>query len=248
MVLNGQITRHREAELTFPWKENFFFFKWKYAVRSDRFLPFVFTPTCRLIFPNDSTLFPPKDKKITVIHLWHFNSIIWTKHLRPSATSVAHEHFFCFVFSQHCIYGGFNSCLSKFLRASGGCVPLNISWATRLVEREVMWRVKTEWLQGRKEERGDSRWWWTRAELWKNHDDRSRLSPVSLFLPATSTEWFCQKQLDSHKSPATFIHLRSLIDWELGLHAHIILCLTWSYKISHAHTFISVIEQNIWLE
>lgn len=42
----------------------------KNAATSDRFFPFVFTPVHRFIFLNDSTFFfPPKDKKITVIHL-----------------------------------------------------------------------------------------------------------------------------------------------------------------------------------
>lgn len=124
------------------------------------------------------------------------------------------------------------------LRASGGCVPLNISWATRLVEREVMWRVKMEWLREKKEERGDSRWWWTRAELWKDHDDRNGLCPASPIFPTTRTEGFCLKQLDPHKS------LGTLLTASPNLHVQLFYDM-WSYKIAHAHISISVL-QNVW--
>lgn len=185
--------------------------KREFAARSVRFLPFVFTPTHRFIFLNDSTVFSLKDKKITVIHLWHFHSIIGTKQMAFGAVSNLSSSWMFSLSSQRCICRGFNSCLFKLLRASGGCVPLNISWATRLVEREVMWRAKMEWLRAKKEERGDSRWWWTWVELWKDHDDRSRLSPVSPFLPATTIEWIRLKRLHSRKSLGTFRSLGAQI-------------------------------------
>lgn len=86
------------------------------------------------------------------------------------------------------------------LRASGGCVLLNISGATRLLERGYMTGRNGVIVERRLEE-GDCCWWWTLAELWVNYMGESWLVPFTTHMYHNHiVDDFCLKYSASQRS------------------------------------------------